>query len=449
MRFIPNNEPVRRAMLQEMGLSGVEELFAAIPEPLRLNRPLDIPPGLAEEDHLARFEALAAANEGPRLRAFLGGGSYAHFIPLTAVEVLRRAEFFTSYTPYQPEISQGTLQAIFEFQTFITALTGMEVANASVYDGASAAAEAVLMATRLQRGRQRVLLPAGLHPHYRRVIETYTRQLGLTLETVPADAESGRLAAGAVAERLGPDVSAVVVQQPNFHGVVEDLDALAERVHAAGALLVVVVAEALSLALLKPPGESGADLVVGEAQSFGVPTYYGGPYLGFMATRDAHKRQLPGRIAGETVDAEGRRGFVLTLATREQHIRRERATSNICTNQNLVMMAALAYLTVMGAEGLREVAGHNVALMSYFLQGLADLPGWRRTFGGPVFNEVTLTAPGPAAEAVARARARGVLPGIDLGRFDPAQADRLLVAITEVHRKDDVDALLTALRETP
>ncbi len=445
MRFIPNNKPVREAMLAEMGVSSLEELFASIPAEARLERELRIPPGMAEEDQLELFEALAAKNEGVHCSAFLGAGSYPHFIPLATDSLIQRAEFLTAYTPYQPEVSQGTLQAIFEFQSFICILTGMEAANASVYDGASAAAEAVLMSVRLQRNRNRVILPASLHPFYRRVVDTYTRNLDIVLETVPLDDATGRIDLPALEALLDEDVACVVAQQPNFFGVVENLEGVARAAGKAGAHSVAVVTEALSLALLKPPGECGVDIVAGEAQSFGVPTYYGGPYLGFMATRGQHLRQLPGRIAGQTVDAEGRRGFVLTLATREQHIRRGKATSNICTNENLVMLGALMYLTLMGREGLKTVAGQNVSLMAYFLAHLARLPGYGLRFQGPRFNEVAIRCPRPAAEVVAACRESGILPGVDLGRFQPEEARTLLLAITETKNRQAVDDLLKAL----
>ncbi|MCZ6730260.1 MAG: aminomethyl-transferring glycine dehydrogenase subunit GcvPA [SAR324 cluster bacterium] len=447
MRFIPNNDPVRQSMLAEIGRERMEDLFASIPRQALLGRPLDIPPGMAEEDQLALFAALAAKNSGSDCLSFLGGGSYSHTIPLVADSLLQRGEFLTAYTPYQPEVSQGTLQAIFEFQTFMAILTGMDVANASVYDGASAAAEAVLMADRLQRGRSRVILAASLHPYYRQVIRTYTKNLGLVLEDAPLHPETGRMDEQALAKTLDGDVACVVVQQPNFFGVIEDLEALGAKAKGAGALLVTVVAEALSMALLKPPGQCGADIVAGEAQSFGVPQFYGGPYLGFMATRDEHKRQLPGRIAGETVDLEGRRGYVLTLATREQHIRREKATSNICTNENLVMLYALIYLTLMGREGLKTVAESNVSLMAYFLERVAELPGYEVRYSGPRFNEVALRCPRTAREIAASCQERRVLPGIDLGRFDAAHADCLLVAVTETKDKAGIDALVDALQE--
>ena len=447
MRFIPNNGPVVREMLDEMGLPSLEALFDSIPPEARLGRPLDIPPGLSEEAQLRLFEELAGRNEGQAYSAFLGAGSYSHYIPLTIDSIIQRGEFLTAYTPYQPEISQGTLQAIFEFQTFITILTGMEVANASMYDGASATAEAVLMAGRLAPGRCRVLLSAALHPHYRRVVDTHTRYLELETGTVPMDEKSGRMDGAALQAMLDDGVCCVVVQQPNAHGVIEDVAAIAETTRAAGALLVVSVNEALSLALLEAPGLLGADIVVGEAQSFGTALQYGGPYLGFMATREAHRRQLPGRIAGATLDADGRRGFVLTLATREQHIRRENATSNICTNENLVMLSALVYLTLMGREGLRAVARRNLSQLRYFLDRLAGLPGYAPAYSAPGFNEVTVRCPRPAAEIVARCAKRRIVPGLDLSRWDASQGGLLLVAVTETSTKAEIDALIEALGE--
>jgi glycine dehydrogenase subunit 1 len=447
MRFIPNNEPARKAMLAELGVADIGALFAHIPPEVRLERPLNIPPGMPEEEQLQLFAQLAARNEGPHCLSFLGGGSYPHFAPLVTDSLIQRGEFFTSYTPYQPEISQGTLQAIFEFQSFMTHLTGLDVANASVYDGASATAEAVLMADRLARGRSRVLISQALHPHYRQVTGTHTHYLDVQLDTVPMDAATGRVDLAALESLLDSDVSCVVLQQPNFYGVIEDIAAVAAPVKKAGALLVVAVAEALSLALLEPPGALGADVVCGEAQSFGVATAYGGPYLGFMTAHDDHKRQLPGRIAGETVDAEGRRGYVLTLATREQHIRRERATSNICTNQNLVLLSALIHLTLLGRAGLQEVARQNVSLLAYLRAQLAGLPGFAPAFSGPSFNELAVRCPRPAAEVVRHCLRKGVLPGLDAGRWDPRRADTLLIAVTETQRKADIDALVAALRE--
>jgi glycine dehydrogenase subunit 1 len=443
MRFIPNSSAIRAEMLKAMGMPNLDALFASIPRDALLGRELNLPPGMAEPDQLALFAELARKNESTRYSVFLGAGAYPHYSPLVIDSLIQRAEFLTSYTPYQPEISQGTLQAMFEFQTFICLLTGMEVANASMYDGASAAAEAVLMADRIQRGRKRALLAESLHPHYRLAVDSITRYMDIEHASIPMHPAVGRLDLAALSLALDAGASCVVVQQPNVFGVIEDLAPIADAVHAAGALFIVIVNEALSLALLRPPGVCGADIVAGEAQSFGIPLNYGGPYLGFMATRQAHVRQLPGRIAGETVDLEGRRGYVLALATREQHIRREKATSNICTNQNLVMLAALIYLTLLGAEGLRAVAVQNVSLLGYLLRNLP--PGCRPAFTGPHFNEVALACSQPAARVVEACMERGIVPGLDLGRWYPQHADKLLVAVTELKNRAAIDGLAEAL----
>lgn len=447
MRFIPNTPPIRQAMLSEMGLARIEDLFDSLPKEVLLGRGLNIPAGMAEPDQLVLFEQLAGKNKGARLCSFLGAGAYPHFIPLVINALIQRGEFLTSYTPYQPEISQGTLQAIFEYQSFITTLTGMEVANASVYDGASAAAEAVLMACRLKNKRGQVLIADTLQPQYRTVIETYCRYLPIQLQGMKEHPETGQVDLPALRSRLNDDVAAVLVQQPNYLGAIEELQALAEEVHRSGALLIVCVTEALSLPLLKAPGACGVDLVAGEAQSFGIPLAFGGPYLGFMAARDAHKRQLPGRIAGETVDTEGRRGFVLTMATREQHIRREKATSNICTNQNLMMLAALIHLTLLGRIGLREAAGANLSLFDYLNRQICALPGFSRGYAAPSFNEAVFNCPKPAREIVAACIQRGIHPGLDLGRDDLRKSHALLIAVTETKTRDDIDALVDALRE--
>ena len=445
MRFIPNNPHAVQEMLAEMGHTSLEPLLAGIPADVRLQRPLDLPDGLPESTQLALLEGMAAKNRLAPQRTFLGGGSYQHHSSLVADHLIQRAEFLTAYTPYQPEISQGTLQAIFEFQTFMTMLTGMDVANASMYDGASATAEAVLLADRVGRNRRKVLLAETLHPLYAAVVRTHTHYLGLELVTVPADGATGRVDMAALTAALDADTACVVVQQPNFLGVVEDIAPIAQAAKGAGAMMVVSVNEALSLALLEPPGRLGADVVAGEAMSFGLPLNAGGPYLGFMAVKDALKRQIPGRIAGQTVDEDGRRGFVLTLATREQHIRREKATSNICTNQNLMMVAALINLTLLGREGLLESAGHNVALMAYLKDKLTALPGITPAFDAPVFNEIALRCPVPAGEIAARCMRADMAPGLALGFANPAWDDLLLVNVTETKSAADVDALVDAL----
>jgi glycine dehydrogenase subunit 1 len=352
-----------------------------------------------------------------------------------------RAEFTTSYTPYQPEISQGTLQAIFEWQSMLCALTGLDVANASMYDGASATAEAALMAMRVTR-RRKVAVAAGLHPHYRQVLETYLGGLDAALVTVPRGAD-GR-SAGA-ADVLDDDTACWVVQQPSFLGSIEDLAAAAGAAHACGALLVVTVSEALSLALLQAPGALGADLVCGEAQSFGVPIGFGGPHLGFLATRQRFVRQLPGRLVGETQDAEGRRGFVLTLSTREQHIRRERATSNICTNQGLCLLMATVYLALLGPVGLRQLARRNLAKAEYAKARVRATPGLSLPLAAPTFNEFVVGVPDSARAALARALERRIVGGLDLEPHAPELGPAVLVCTTELASREAIDRLVAAL----
>jgi len=360
-------------MLARIGHARVGELFAAIPAALRLARALKVPEGRSEQEVLQHLSALAARNEHAQAGPwFLGAGCYAHFLPSAVDALISRAEFTTSYTPYQAEISQGTLQATFEWQSMLCALTGLDVANASMYDGASASAEAALMAMRITR-RRKVAVSPGLHPHYRQVLATYL------------DGLDASLVAGG---EIDGETACLVLQQPSFLGRIEDVRPAAEAAHAHGALLVVSVTEALSLALLQAPGRLGADIVCGEAQSFGVPMSFGGPHLGFLTARTAHLRQLPGRLVGQTVDAEGRRGFVLTLSTREQHIRRERATSNICTNQGLCLMMATVYLALLGRHGLRELAALNLAKAEYAKARVRQTRGLSLPLAGPTFNEV-------------------------------------------------------------
>lgn len=433
-------------MLAAMGLETVEELFAAVPQAVRMQRSLRIPAPLAEVDHLARFAELAAKNK-QGYRTFLGAGCYPHQTPVVVEHLIQRGEFLTSYTPYQAEAAQGTLQAIFEFQTLIAMLSGMEISNASLYDGASATAEAVLMACRLREGRTRICLAQSLHPHYQEVVRSYLRPHAIELVSVGFHARSGQVDPSALESVLDPKTVCLVVQQPNFFGGIEDLQSLAQRVQAAGALFVSVVNEPHALSVLRSPGDCGADLVAGEAQGFGLPPYFGGPGLGFLAAREADKRQLPGRLAGATQDTAGRRGFVLTLATREQHIRRAKATSNICTNQNLMLIAASIYLALHGAKGLREVAQQNLSLTAWFLEQLAALPGYERVFSTPCFNELTLRCPRPAQEIVRACLAHGVVPGVDLGRWHKAWDEWLLICFTEQHTRSDVEALIHALAQ--
>jgi glycine cleavage system P protein (glycine dehydrogenase) subunit 1 len=446
MRYLPHTEEDVRQMLAAIGVASIEELFCEVPAAVRLQRPLQLPEALAESDLLRELRQLAARNAtASDHSSFLGGGAYNHFIPAVVDQLISRSEFYTAYTPYQPEISQGTLQAIFEFQTLICQLTGMDQANASMYDGASACAEGVLLAARATR-RKRVLLSAGLHPDYRRTVETYCTFLGLELIEVPCDA-SGATDGARLQALADAETAAVVAGYPNFFGVVEDLAALAGIAHDVGALLVSVTAEPIALGLLKSPGELGADLAVGEGQSFGIPVSYGGPGVGFFAAKQKFLRNMPGRLIGQTLDREGHRGFVLTLATREQHIRREKATSNICSNQGLCALMATVYLALLGKSGIREVAEQNLAKAEYAKGRLAALPGVTLPFSGSTFNEFVIATPRPAATVLAGLAGRKILGGVDLGRYDDGRRQQILVCVTEQNRRPEIDALADALAE--
>jgi glycine dehydrogenase subunit 1 len=440
MRYIPNSPDERRAMLESIGCERIEELFEQIPEDLRLAEALGIGPALSEPELIAYFRELAATNASD-FQSFLGAGAYSHFIPVIIDPLISRAEFFTAYTPYQPELSQGTLQYIFEFQTMICQLTGMDVANASLYDGSTGVAEAVMMANRVTR-RDKFIIADSLHPQYREVTESYTRQLGLKLEFAPHN-EAGTLDFNAL--RIDRDTAAVVVQSPNFFGCIEDLQAVADAAHQAGALLIVAFSEAISLGALKPPGACGADIVVGEAQSFGIPLSFGGPYCGLFATNEKFVRQMPGRLVGEAYDHEGRRGYVLTLSTREQHIRREKATSNICTNQGLFALMATVYLATMGKRGVQEVAHQNLQKAHYAASEIAKLDGYDLKFSAPFFNEFVITTPKPAADVTRALADKNIIGGVALDSYYPAMKNALLVCVTETAKRAAIDNLVQAL----
>jgi glycine dehydrogenase subunit 1 len=441
MRYIPHTDDDVRGMLAAIGAPSVASLFECVPEKLRLARPLGLPEAGSEQEVLAELGELASRNAHAGSHAwFLGAGTYAHFVPSAVDALASRGEFYTAYTPYQAEISQGTLQAIFEWQTMMAGLTGLEVSNASMYDGASATAEAALMALRITR-RRKVAVSAALHPHYRAVLATYLAGLDAELAEIPrSDTGTTSSAAGWV----DGDTACVIVQQPNFFGCIEDLAAQGAAAAAGGALLVSVTAEALSLALLRPPGACGADIACGEAQSFGVPMGFGGPHLGFLCTRSRHVRQMPGRLVGATEDAHGRRGFVLTLSTREQHIRRERATSNICTNQGLCLLMATIYLALLGRRGLRGLAELNLSKAEYAKARLARA-GLRARFSAPTFNEFAVAVPGDPAAALARAREAGIVAGLDLAPHAPELGPALLVCATELAAREQIDRLADAL----
>lgn len=445
MSYVSLSDDDRRAMLQAVGVASVDELFSCIPDEIRLKRDLSLPLPLAEPELIRRFQGMAAKNSAANALSFLGAGAYPHFIPSVVDYLSSRGEFISPYTPYQPEVSQGTLQIIFEYQTLICQLTGLEIANASLYEGASAAAEAVLMAHRL-KNKPKILVAGTVHPQYRDVIRTYVRHLPVDLVELAYD-ETGGVDFAGLEREIDSATAAIVCQSPNFFGVVENLDRVGRAARAHQALFIVLVAEAASLGILRSPGASGADIVAGEGQSFGLPLGFGGPYLGFMSCRKDFIRQFPGRIAGETRDSEGTRGYVLTLSTREQHIRREKATSNICSNQAWCALRATIYLETLGRDGLRAMAFQNIQKARYALDRLSAIPGVRRKFSGAVFNEFVLDFGGRWAEVNGYLRRNEVLGGIGLAPYFPALKNCALVCVTETHRKEDIDRLTALVEE--
>ena len=445
MSYLSLSDQDKKEMLARMGVASVDDLFCCIPDAVRLKRPLDLPAAQSEIELVRTIEAIGRKNAGTGLLSFLGGGAYEHFIPTVVDYLSSRGEFVSPYTPYQPEVSQGTLQAIFEFQTLVCQLTGLDIANASLYEGGTAVAEAVLMAQRVAN-RNKVVLARSLHPQFREVVRTYIKNLGVEAVEVPFGPD-GRIDRGALGRLLDDKTAAVVCQSPNFFGVVEDIGALSEAAHAAKALSVAIVAEAVSLGLLEPPGTLGADIAAGEAQSLGVPVSFGGPYLGFIACKKDFMRQMPGRITGQTVDKDGRRGFVLTLATREQHIRRERATSNICTNQALCALRATIFMETLGKQGLREMAWQNAQKAAYAADRLGAVPGVKRRFSGPAFNEFVLELPKPWAAVDAALKAKGLIGGYGLEPAYPELKNAVLVCVTELRTRDQIDRLARTLQE--
>jgi glycine dehydrogenase subunit 1 len=451
VRYLPHTSGEIDAMLASIGVSSIDALFDVIPSDARLARPLAIEPSLDESRLMDHLDALATKNSAARALSFIGGGIYDHHVPPAVDQLLLRSEFYTAYTPYQAEVAQGTLQAIFEFQTVVSELYGMPVANASMYDGASAAAEAVLMARRLTK-RTHALVSAGVHPEYAETIRTYVRGLPQgadAIETLPLGKDGGiDLAALDRALAKSEDVACVVVGYPNFYGCVQDVKAIADRAHAHGALLITANAEPYAMALLEPPGNQGADIAVGEGQALGLPPQAGGPGCGLFACRDAREfmQNIPGRLCGETVDKNGQRGYVLTLSTREQHIRRDRATSNICTNHALCALAITIRACLLGKRGFVEVANQCLAKSEYLKGALVASGAWELPYSAPTFNEfVVRSKRGPVAPLVARAAKDGILAGIDLSRFDRARDRDLLVTVTERHARADLDRLVAAL----
>lgn len=440
MRYIPNSPEEREEILAVIGLSSADELFRSIPKDVQLGRALNVTDPLAESEVIAAMETMAAKNTASTKPSFLGAGVYSHFSPTIVDHLIQRSEFFTSYTPYQPEISQGTLQYIFEFQTLVCQLTGMEVANASMYDGSTAMAEAYLMAQRVTR-RNKIVVAETVHPEYREVAKTYTQHGDAEIVTAAFDAKTGFLSD----VELDDKTAALVVQSPNFFGCVEDLLALADKAHAVGALFVVVVTEAISFGLLKSPGSCGADIVVGEGQSWGVPMSFGGPHVGIFATQEKYVRQMPGRLCGIAYDKNGNRGFVLTLSTREQHIRREKATSNICTNQGLIALAATIYMEAMGRKGLQEVAMQNAQKAAYAARKIGEIDGFSLAFDSPRFNEFVITSSRPASEVLESVRSKGIIGGLALSKYYEGRDNDILMCVTETNTREQIDALAAAL----
>jgi glycine dehydrogenase subunit 1 len=441
MRYLPKSPAERQEMLASIGAKSIDELFAGIPERYRLREALKLPGPYSEAEIIDYFKQRAAENSIGYSR-FLGAGVYNHLRSVVTDAIIQRGEFLTAYTPYQAEISQGTLQAIFEFQTLLCQLTGQEVANASMWDGSTATTEAVLMAERIT-GRHRVLVARSLHPEYRDVLRTYAKNSGLRVEEIPFT-KHGTLDEKALQSGLGDDAAAVVVQSPNFFGALESIPSITSLAHGFGALLLTVVTEAVSLGIVRPPAE--ADIVALEGQSFGLPPSYGGPFVGVIAAREKFVRQMPGRLAGQTTDTNGRRGFCLTLATREQHIRREKATSNICTNQALCALAATVHLTLLGKEGLREMAQQNLSKAQFALAELTKIPGVRRTFDAPFFNEFAIELPRSAKLVNAYLMREKIVGPLPLGTAYPELTKNALVCVTETTTRAEIEGLAAGIR---
>ena len=446
MTYIPISPKERDAMLETIGVKNLDDLFKDVPAKHRFPE-LDLPPALTEMEAAAELDDLANSNESVRgdLISFLGAGMYNHYIPSVIDHMLRRGEFYTAYTPYQPEISQGTLQAIFEYQSLMTALTGMELSNASHYDGATAAAEAVNLAYAQFRGkRTKVVVSPSVHPQYRAVIRTYTQGMGVELAgETGTDIESGP---EALTSQIDDKTCLVIVQYPDFFGRIYDYTKLIADAHAKGAL-VCIVANPTALAMLKTPGEMGADVVVGEGQPLGLPMWYGGPSLGFFTTKKSYVHKMAGRLVGETVDNRGQRSYVLTLTAREQHIKRERATSNICSNQGLLALGSAIYMSVLGKTGMKQVAELCYQKAHYAAETLSKIPGYGLCFSDPFFHEFSLCCPKPVAEINAHLLDHGILGGYDLSQDYPSLPNHMLIAVTEMNSKEEIDMLAEVLAE--
>ncbi len=444
MTFNPHTDADRAAMLDAIGAERIDDLFTVVAEDVRCPD-LRLPPALTEMEAAARLGELAGRNLHPTDgNVFLGAGSYHHYVPATVGQILARGEFYTAYTPYQPEVAQGTLQVIYEFQSMVAALLGAEVANASMYDGATALAEGALIAVSSSRQKRKVVVAGSVHPSYRAVLRTYLAGLPVELVELPVPVDGFVTTPDDLRAHIGPDLACVVVQYPNFFGGIEDLAGMAEVAHAAGGLLVAATYP-IPLGLLQPPGDLGADVVAAEGQALGVAQSYGGPYVGLLATRQRFVRQLPGRLVGKTHDGAGQRGYVLTLQTREQHIRREKATSNICTNQGLMATAATVFMASLGPEGFREVAHRCYHNAHHLADRIAAVDGYHVALAAPFFHEFVVRAPRPAADVNAVLLDHGIVGGYDLGRLDPSLDRHLLLCATELNNRASIDRLVAAM----
>lgn len=445
MRYIPNASQDVREMLEVIGIDSLDRLFDSIPAQVKLDQLLPIPGPWSEIEVRRWFNETAAKNRtGHDHLSFLGAGVYSHYQPSCVDHLIQRAEFLTSYTPYQPEVTQGTLQAIFEYQTHQCMLTELDVANASLYDGSTAFVEGILLAERVAKGKKKAVIARTIHPQYRETLRTYIQNLEMEVVEIGWGAD-GRIDLEELKAQCGADAFTVAVQSPNFFGVIEDYDVVSKIADAAGATRIAVINEATSLGILSPPGAHGFDIAVGEGQAWGIPPQFGGPHVGFMVVRDALKRHMPGRLVGETVDVDGRRAYVLTLATREQHIRRGKATSNICTNEALIALAANIYLSLMGKTGLREVAVQSLQKAAYLRNELKHQAGLSFPFEAPFYNEFLVHTRKPAAEVLAALTRERILGGVPLEPFFPEMKNEFLIAVTELHTREQLDHFVKAL----
>jgi len=446
MRYLPLTKGEREEIQKELGIKNVRELFSDIPEDKAYFSLDHIPDALSEPELIQKFKELTQKNRFQNYTCYLGGGAYQHFVPEVVNFLSTKGEFLTPYTPYQPEVSQGSLQGMFEYQTMMSMLTGMDIANSSLYYGGTAAAEGILLALRKSR-KKRILVAANLHPEYIEIMETYVQHLDFEMETVSFNQETGKLNLDDLKQKMDENTAGLIFQSPNFLGVIEDGCGISNIIHEFKAYSIQVVAEAISLPFLTPPGENCVDIVVGEAQSFGLPLSFGGPYLGFMAARKEFLRQMPGRLVGETVDSEGKRGYVLTLSTREQHIKRERATSNICTNQAWCAFRAGIYLSTMGKEGLKKIAKTNHLNTAYFVKEIANMPHVSIKYDHDFYNEVILEVQDSADKFLKKMENNNILAGIPLHWFYPDWKNAVLMNFTEIHQKKDIDRLVQLIGE--